>query len=123
MISPDRQQILHLLNRSEFGPAPGEADRVRQMGPKAFLEEQLHPAGIDDSDLEKRLLQLPTLAMSSAELIGNYPPPRKAGKAKSGATGIQPTAAPAGGKQPDGMEPEPPRNRQATLAEQRLAAL
>lgn len=123
MISPDRQQILHLLNRSEFGPAPGEADRVRQMGPKAFLEEQLHPAGIDDSDLEKRLLQLPTLAMSSAELIGNYPPPRKSGKAKSGATGIQPTAAPAGGKQPDGMEPEPPRNRQATLAEQRLAAL
>ena len=123
MISPDRQQILHLLNRSEFGPAPGEADRVRQMGPKAFLEEQLHPAGIEDSDLEKRLLQLPTLTMSSAELIGNYPPPRKAGKAKSGATGIQPTIVTAGGKQPDVMEPEPPRNRQAMLAEQRLAAL
>jgi uncharacterized protein (DUF1800 family) len=123
MISPDDKKILHLLNRSGFGPAPGDLDRVRQMGPKAFLEEQLHPAGIDDSDVEKRLQQLPTLTMSSAELIEYYPPPRKAGKANKAVTGPQTVAGPAGAAQANAMQPGQPRNREAMLAEQRLADL
>lgn len=123
MMSPGDQQILHVLNRSEFGPAPGDLERVHEMGSKAFLDEQLDPAGIDDSEVEMRLLQLPTLTMTSAELIENYPPPRKAGKANSGASRGQSAAAASGAGQPNSTEPESPRDRQAMLAEQRLTAI
>jgi uncharacterized protein (DUF1800 family) len=123
MISPNDQQILHLLNRSAFGPAPGDPVRVRQMGPKAYLEEQLNPAGIDDSGVEQRLQQLPTLTMSSEELIEYYPPPRKAGKARNGAVGAQNTRRQPAAEQANAMEAGRPRNRQAMLAERRLAAL
>ena len=123
MISPDDQQLLHLLNRSEFGPAPGDLDRVRQMGRKAFLEEQLNPSTIDDSDVEKRLHQLPTLTMSSAELIENYPPPRKAGKVNNAVAGPQAVAGPAGPEQANAMQSGERRNSHAMLAEERLTAL
>src|SRR5262249_57379558 len=71
----DDQRILHLLNRVTFGPRPGDVDRVKQMGIAKFIEEQLNPDAIDDSDLEKRLLVLPTLQLSSVELFQFYPPP------------------------------------------------
>src|SRR5579884_759324 len=83
MISSKDQQVLHLLNRTAFGPAPGDFDRVRQTGLKAYLEEQLHPSQIDDSSVEERLRQLPTLTMSSKQLIENYPP-RKVLKEQGG---------------------------------------
>jgi len=123
MISPSDRQILHLLNRSAFGPAPGDPDRVRRIGPKAYLEEQLNPAGLDDSEVERRLQQLPTLTMSSEELIEYYPPPRKAGKARNGAAVAQNTSRQPAPEQANAMESERPRNRQAMSAEQRLAAL
>ncbi|HXG91103.1 MAG TPA: DUF1800 domain-containing protein [Blastocatellia bacterium] len=69
------QKILHLLNRAMFGPRPGDLDRVRQLGIAKFLDEQLHPETIDDSELEKRLAVLPTEQMSSSELYQFYPPP------------------------------------------------
>jgi uncharacterized protein (DUF1800 family) len=72
------QKILHLLNRVTFGPRPGDIDRVKRMGIDRFLDEQLHPEMIDDSELEKRLAVLPTLQMTSAELSQFYPPPNVA---------------------------------------------
>ena len=123
MISSNDQQILHLLNRSAFGPAPGDVDRVRQMGRKAYLDEQLHPEQIDDSAVEKRLLQLPTLGMSSEELIEYFPPPRKAGKAIEGAARPQNAEGQAGAAQANSGERQRPQDRQAMRAEQRLAAL
>jgi uncharacterized protein (DUF1800 family) len=72
------QKILHLLNRVTFGPRPGDIDRVKRMGIDRFLDEQLHPEAIDDSELEKRLAVLPTLQMTSAELNQFYPPPNLA---------------------------------------------
>ena len=71
----DDQKILHLLNRATFGPRPGDVDRVRQMGIGGFLDEQLHPGTIDDSNLEERLAALPTMQMSSTEAFQFYPPP------------------------------------------------
>ncbi len=123
MISSNDQQILHLLNRSAFGPAPGDVDRVRQMGRKAYLDEQLHPERIDDSAVEKRLLQLPTLGMSSEELIEYFPPPRKAGKAIDVGARPQNPQGRAGATQANSMEMRRPKNRQALREEQRLAAL
>jgi uncharacterized protein (DUF1800 family) len=123
MISPGDQRILHLLNRSAFGPAPGDLERVRQMSSKAYLDEQLNPASIDDSEVEQRLQQLPTLSMSSEELIEYYPAPRKAGKALKDGPGPPAASGPPAAGPANAMEPELPRNGQAMRAEQRLDAL
>ena len=71
----------HLLNRVTFGARPGDVERVRAMGAKAFLDEQLHPERLNDSDLAARLKALPTLSMSTSELIERYPQPKPAGAA------------------------------------------
>jgi len=43
------------LNRMAYGPRPGDSERVRTMGFNAYVEEQLAPAAIDDSDCDDRL--------------------------------------------------------------------
>jgi uncharacterized protein (DUF1800 family) len=70
----DEQKILHLLNRITFGPRPGDMERVRRAGLDKFLDEQLQPETIDDSEMEKRLIVLPTQQMISSELYQFYPP-------------------------------------------------
>ncbi len=72
------QRILHLLNRIAFGPRPGDIGRIKQTGIDRFIDEQLHPESIDDSDLETRLAVLPTQRLASAELYQFYPPPQVA---------------------------------------------
>ncbi len=79
------QKILHLLNRITFGPRPGDAERVRQIGLEAFLEEQFHPERIADSAVEARIALLPTLSMSTEELVENFPPPKQVRKFGQGA--------------------------------------
>jgi uncharacterized protein (DUF1800 family) len=71
-----QQKCIHLLDRLTFGPKPGELERVRKLGPKAFIQEQLDPDSIDDSLCEKELEDYPTLKMSSYELFQAYPPPQ-----------------------------------------------
>lgn len=68
------QRLLHLLNRITFGPAPGDVARIKQIGIERYIEDQLHPETIDDSDLEKRLEVLTTQRMASVELYQFYPP-------------------------------------------------
>ena len=63
------QKIVHVLNRTGFGPRPGDVERVRRMGLQNYLELQLHPLKIEDSAAESRLSGLKTLTMSSSELI------------------------------------------------------
>jgi uncharacterized protein (DUF1800 family) len=72
------EAILHALNRLAFGPRPGDVERVKQMGLANWIEKQLHPDSIDDSAMEARLAAYPTLQMSSAQLIKEYPRPKKA---------------------------------------------
>lgn len=71
-------EVVHLLNRITYGPRPGEVERVAAAGWEAFLDRQLHPESIDDSALERRLAPFKTLAMSNAELLAAYPPPKAA---------------------------------------------
>lgn len=78
----DERQIVHLLNRVTFGPRPGDLERVRAMGPGAYLERQLDPARIDDTTVERALAALPTLAMSIPDLLREYPRPDPATKQK-----------------------------------------
>ncbi len=74
------QAIAHALNRLGYGPRPGDVERVKQMGLGKWIDEQLHPDAIDDSALDARLSQFPTLGMSSTKLINTYPRPAQVAK-------------------------------------------
>src|SRR5712692_6844136 len=78
-LSPD-EAILHALNRLAYGPRPGDLERVRQMGLAKWIEKQLNPNSIDDQAMEARLQDYPTLRMSTAKLIDEYPQPKQAEK-------------------------------------------
>jgi uncharacterized protein (DUF1800 family) len=69
-----------LLNRIAFGPRPGDVERIRDMGPEKYLEQQLHPEQIPDRAAESRLEHLQTLKMDTAELLQKFQPPRKRAK-------------------------------------------
>ena len=70
------EAILHALNRLAYGPRPGDIERVRQMGLAKWIEQQLNPNSIDDKAVEARLQDYPTLRMSTAKLIAEYPQPK-----------------------------------------------
>jgi len=76
-LSPD-EAILHAVNRLAYGPRPGDVERVRQMGLAKWIERQLNPNSIDDKGVEARLEDYPTLRMSTAKLIAEYPQPKPA---------------------------------------------
>jgi len=74
------EAILHALNRLAYGPRPGDVERVRQMGLAKWIDQQLNPNSIDDKAVEARLETYPTLKMSSAKLLAEYPQPKQAEK-------------------------------------------
>jgi uncharacterized protein (DUF1800 family) len=74
------EAILHALNRLAYGPRPGDVERVRQMGLAKWIEQQLNPNSIDDRALDARLADYPTLRMSTAKLIDEYPQPKQVEK-------------------------------------------
>jgi len=78
-LSPD-EAILHALNRLAYGPRPGDVERVRQTGLAKWIDQQLNPGSIEDKALEARLQNLPTLRMSTAKLLAEYPQPKQAQK-------------------------------------------
>jgi len=71
----ERQRALHALNRLAFGPRPGDVERVAALGVDKWIDQQLHPAKIDDHALEARLEQFRTLRMNTREIVENFPPP------------------------------------------------
>ncbi|HEX8190295.1 MAG TPA: DUF1800 domain-containing protein [Pyrinomonadaceae bacterium] len=71
----EEQRVVHVLNRLAFGARPGEVERVRRLGVDAYIEQQLNPSKVDDSALEARLRDFPTLGMSNGELLAKYPQP------------------------------------------------
>jgi uncharacterized protein (DUF1800 family) len=74
------EAILHALNRLGYGSTPGEVDYIKQIGLETWINQQLHPEAIDDSALDARLAEYPTLSMSSQQLLAQFPPPRVAAK-------------------------------------------
>jgi uncharacterized protein (DUF1800 family) len=61
---PDSKTILHVLNRTGFGPRPGDIERVRAQGVVAYLDEQLHPERIAEDELPPRLALLTALTLT-----------------------------------------------------------
>src|SRR5437667_5786052 len=72
------QQIQHALTRLGFGARPGDSEKVERSGVVAYLDQQLQPGAIDDSDLEKRLGRLPSLRLSLPAIAEVYNPPKPA---------------------------------------------
>src|SRR6185436_13226311 len=70
-------QISHLLNRSAFGPRPGDVEAVVKLGIPAYLDSQLHPEQIDDSAINGRMaaLEFPASGTSAALRLRNDPRP------------------------------------------------
>ena len=74
------EAILQALNRLGFGPSPGDVERVKEMGLQKWIDQQLRPDSINDSALEARLDRFPTLKMSSAKLVDEFPQPKVAAR-------------------------------------------
>jgi uncharacterized protein (DUF1800 family) len=74
------EAIQHALNRLAYGARPGDVERIRQMGLAKWIDQQLNPKSIDDSAVEARLTVYPTLSMTSAQLMAEYPNPKQTAK-------------------------------------------
>ena len=73
---PKDQQILHALDRLTYGPRPGDLEAVKKMGLKKWIDAQLHPESLAESnELEARLTPLKSLSMSQEEIAKNYANP------------------------------------------------
>ena len=71
----EEQRIIHVLNRLGYGPRPGDVEKVRSIGLKKYIEQQLSPETIDDSVAEEKVANLDVFQMSTAELFAKYPNP------------------------------------------------
>ncbi|MGH7772421.1 MAG: DUF1800 domain-containing protein, partial [Candidatus Binatia bacterium] len=71
----EEQRILHVLNRFGYGPRPGDVERVKRMGLISYLRQQLSPETIPDPYVERQLKDLPTLAMTTSQLLQEFPDP------------------------------------------------
>src|SRR3989440_11081716 len=66
--------VTHLLNRIGFGLRPGQCERVQQIGVDKYIEEQLHPEHLDDSNVDQHLSALRSMLMNASELRAVKPP-------------------------------------------------
>ncbi len=100
----DDAAIVHVLNRIGFGPTPAAIERVRRVGIRAYVDEQLHPERIDDQGVAARLAAFSTLARSSRDLAEEYFVPAMMERREQQRREAQ-TGAPA----PDASASQPPK--------------
>jgi uncharacterized protein (DUF1800 family) len=68
-------QILHALDRLTFGPRPGDVERLKKLGLKKWIDQQLHPERVkENAALEAQLQPLESLRMTPMETVQRYPP-------------------------------------------------
>jgi uncharacterized protein (DUF1800 family) len=81
------QRAAHALNRLGYGPRPGEAEAIARSGVDAWVARQLAPETIDDRAFEAKLgaLSLPSVSMSTGQLLDRYPKPKAQKKAAAAA--------------------------------------
>ena len=67
-----RRKALIVLNRLGFGARPGDVDKVLAKGIMRYVDDQLHPERIGDTELEARLRAFPSLSLSNDEILERY---------------------------------------------------
>jgi uncharacterized protein (DUF1800 family) len=68
-----QERAQQLLNRFTFGPRPGDLEQVLAITPGKWFEQQLNPASIPDSVLDRRLNDYPTLNMQPDQALLAFP--------------------------------------------------
>jgi uncharacterized protein (DUF1800 family) len=63
----------HLLNRCTFGARPGDRESLLSLGPTTWIETQLNPRCIEDTEAERVLRRFPTLQEPAGELYEYKP--------------------------------------------------
>ncbi|HVJ26979.1 MAG TPA: DUF1800 domain-containing protein [Vicinamibacterales bacterium] len=106
---PDEKTIVHVLNRLGFGPVPGQVDRVRELGLKTYIDQQLAPERIADSAMAERLAEFTTLRMSPRELAEKYYLPAMADRRAQQQSADAAMAKPTGTDMMAGEKPAPER--------------
>ena len=76
----EEEAILHALNKLGFGPRPGQVEQIEKAGLENWIQAQLHPENIGDTEMNARLAQFPALGLSAAALLDQYPPQDVAAK-------------------------------------------
>lgn len=69
------QKILHVLNRLGFGARPGDVEKVKAIGLKKYIDQQLNAGSIDSEQVAARLKNFEVLNMETAEIFAKYPNP------------------------------------------------
>lgn len=103
----DEATALHVLNRIAYGPRPGDIARVKAMGVKAYIDQQLAPEQIADPVVDQALAQFPTLTMSTEELASKYYRPLDAARREAQAKAAKEDPAMAAGTPPDPNKQSP----------------
>jgi uncharacterized protein (DUF1800 family) len=106
---PDEKTIVHVLNRLGFGPVPGQVDRVRELGLKTYIDQQLAPERIADVAMAERLAEFTTLRMSPRELAEKYYLPAMAERRAQQQNANDAMAKPTGTDMMAGEKPSPER--------------
>ena len=73
----ERDPVTYAIARLTFGPTPDLIQHVRTIGAAAFLEEQLNPQDLDDSDMNRRLREFPYLRQDPGELMAAFADERR----------------------------------------------
>ena len=113
--------IVHALNRITFGSRPGDVARVREIGLEAYLEQQLHPERIDDTELEQALTRFETLDLDTSTLVREYHLPALMARRQLRAEAARArqrdsTSDPMPGQPKPGMDPAELRRRRSELS-------
>ncbi len=69
------QKALHVLNRLGFGARPGDVEKIKALGVRKYIDQQLEPSKVDDSIAEKKTAGLEIFNMKTAEVFAKYPNP------------------------------------------------
>jgi uncharacterized protein (DUF1800 family) len=116
----DDAAIVHVLNRTGFGPRPGDVARVRAMGIQRYIDEQLRPDRIADPSMPMRLSGLSTVTLSSRQIADQYEMPQLEARRQKKQDAKEGDSAAGDAKQP----PDPAQQRANSviveLAEQKL---
>ena len=108
------ERAAHALSRLTFGATAAERERIGRIGVAAFIEEQLHPEGLDDGALEARLGPFEVLRESGGALVQKLIAQRQARKREAMLEDAPPP--------PDGA-PQPPRMPMAGVKREIAAQL